>query len=132
MVGPKLFRDATRRLELVEILSIAEADGERLNRTRHLFRHQRDIRRRIDAARQKHAERHVRHHSLANRVAQQTQDLRALFLFSAGDRLFRRKRVPVTLDVERAVARQRQHVTGGSLCMSRKSVVGAGVVRKVR
>ncbi len=59
---------------LVEAVG-GEADGEGLHRARALRLHQRGDERRIDAARQERAERHVRHHLVAHRAAQRALEL---------------------------------------------------------
>ncbi len=60
MLGANGLRGSARRRALVGGIAVAKADGERLDRALGQPGHHRQHRRRIDAARQKHAERHIR------------------------------------------------------------------------
>ena len=63
-----------------------KADGESSDRLGHQLRHQRHVRRRIDAAGKKNAERHVGHHAFLNRSPQQLQNIFLMLFFSPYDR----------------------------------------------
>ena len=79
MVGLVALADPPRELELVVVFLAFVADRERRHRTIHQLAHQRDVHRRVDAARQQHAERHVGDHPPRDRLPQQSRQF--------GDRL---------------------------------------------
>ncbi len=70
VVGAKMLGDGGGVLRFIE-LALVEADREAAHGAPALRLHQRHDGRGIDAARQKRAERHVRHHAPPDRVAQQ-------------------------------------------------------------
>ena len=67
MIRTKALGDLARRFEFVKLDLIAEANRESIHRARHLFGHQGDVGRGIDAAGKENSERDVGHHSLLNR-----------------------------------------------------------------
>ncbi len=97
-----------------------KADGKGPHRLSHQLRHQRHVRRRINAARKKHAERHVGHHALFDRGPQQIQNVLPMLFLCAGDRRYRRQRIPVLSDARFAVAIDDQHVPSGKFLNSAK------------
>src|ERR1051325_4431886 len=83
MICSELLRDSPRRVQFIQILSIAETNRERFHRPRHLFRHQSHIGRRVNASRKKNSKGNVRHHSFANRVAKQPKYFFLVFSIAA-------------------------------------------------
>src|SRR2546429_7264756 len=69
MIGPERRRSRARIVELV-VGGIAEADRERLYRSRRMLRHQRENGGRVDAAAQERAERDVGSQPDTNGLAQ--------------------------------------------------------------
>ena len=82
VLGAEMAGDRRGVVRFVE-LRVLEADRERPHRRRTLLLHQRDDERRVDAARQEGAERHVGDHPLANRRGQTRFELRSLRLASS-------------------------------------------------
>ncbi len=86
MARAEMTRDRLRVTGFV-VACFMEADRKRVDRRRRLRLHQRDDRRRIDAARQKGAERHVRFHLPRNGLAQDRVELADRFVGAALERL---------------------------------------------
>ena len=115
MFGGILARHRAGLVDLARFGMIAEADRVGTHRAIHQARHQRDVRRRIDAARQKDAEGHVAHHAFFNRLVEQPEQLRAHRLFICEQRRvsLRHDGVPVTCNVDHAARVAGQHAAGG-------------------
>ena len=75
MIGVVARADAAGELEFVVGLFAFVPDGEGRHRPGHQLAHQRDVQRRVDPARQEHAEWHVRYHAPGNRLLEQSRQL---------------------------------------------------------
>ena len=116
MVRAVSLRDEARVRALVEA-PLGEPDRERVHRLRRLLRRERGEERRVDAAGEEHADRHVREQVRAHRVAHaRAQLLHELGLVVVAQLLFARGGRPrVPLDARVASLLPREEVAGGQL-----------------
>ncbi len=114
MLGAEMGRHLLGVAGLVESIR-GEADGEGLHRARAFRLHQRGDERRIDAARQERAERHIRHHLVAHRAAQRALELAqesGFVRLARGIEAKARGRlleIPVALEPWVTIAAEREH-----------------------
>jgi hypothetical protein len=120
-----------RVLELA-VLAIGKRNGERLDRPIHLARHDGGHRAAVDAAREKHPERDVRHQPQPHRLFEQMPEL----LDQRGVRrpLERRigtveRQIPVLLD-SNPIVLEDEPMTGQQLVDALEERVGAGCVAR--
>ena len=93
------------------VLRIAKPDRKRLHRTRRVPGHEREYRRRIEAAAQERAQRHVRTQTDPNRLVElRAEPFQVLVVGNANVAVARPR--PVTFDARRPTAIERQHGAG--------------------
>src|SRR6266550_10824 len=90
-----------------------KANRKSSDRLGHQLRHQGHVRRRIDSAGEKDAERNVRHHAFLDRGPQQLQNIFLMLLLGPNNWISRRQRVPVLCDGRCPTTIDDQHVAGG-------------------
>ena len=101
-----------------------KSHGEGSDRLRHQFRHQRDVRRRINSAGKKHSERHVCHHSFFDRVPQQSENFFLMFFFALLEHSGRRQSIPILRQANFTAAINNKQVTRGNLLYTFKERLG--------